>query len=135
MANMTDVCEEVVKSAPGALSFAVIDLQSGQLLACVHTVPYYTQRYLEAMANSAVDMFRGSGVTSVESLAAEIRGIEPERMVREVQMATTDSYQFMMLSPQFPDILLMLTTDRETSLGSGWIVIRAAIPKLEAVLA
>lgn len=135
MANMNDVCEETVRSVTGALAFAVIDLQSGQLLACVHTVPYYTQRYLEAIATSAVDMFRGGGVTNVESMLAELRGTAPERSVQEVQLSTADSYQFAMVVPRYPDILLMLITSKEATLGLGWMGIRATVPKIEAVLA
>lgn len=134
MTNLRDVCEDVVKTTPGALSFTVIDLHTAKMLASVHTVSAFTQRYLEALAFAAVDMFRGSGVTLVESLEAEQNGAEAVRSVMEVQITKVDSFQFMLIPERYPDILIMLTTNRDTTLGAGWIAMRGARERIEQVL-
>lgn len=46
MSSIDDVCQEVLRKVDDALGFAVVDLDSGLLLAAAHNVPYFTQSYL-----------------------------------------------------------------------------------------
>ena len=54
MSSIDDVCQEVLRKVDDALGFAVVDLDSGLLLAAAHNVPYFTQSYLDAVAAAAV---------------------------------------------------------------------------------
>ena len=57
----------------------------------------------------------------------------PEHFVREVQMATANSYQFISVVPARKDSLLVLITDRTVSLGLGWMSVHQALEQLENV--
>ncbi len=41
-----------------------------------HTIPYFTQSYLDAVAAAAVEMMRGKTVKRVEQLMSKQRGTE-----------------------------------------------------------
>lgn len=130
MANLNDLCNELINDVQDALGAAVVDLDSGLLLSVAHNVPYFTQSYLDAVAAAAVDMFRGKTVSSVENLLADQRGdAEPRRLMQEVQMATEKTYHFMAVVPGKPNALMVLITGRKANLGMGWSALRGALPK------
>ena len=130
MSKLDDVLNGVLRDVDGALGIAVVDLQSGLLLSVSHSVPYFTQSYLEAVAAAAVDMIRGKNVLAVESLLSSTRGTKVENTIKEVQMTTDNTLHFMAVVPGKPNNLLVLITSRKTNLGMGWAAVRAALPKL-----
>ncbi|MBN7771513.1 hypothetical protein KUV44_13255 [Marinobacter daepoensis] len=130
MANLNDICENMVNEVGDALGAAVVDLESGLLLSVAHNVPYFTQSYLDAVAAAAVDMFRGKTVGTVENLIASQRGADVKRMIQEVQMTTEKTYHFMSIVPGKPNALLVLITGRKANLGMGWASLRSALPKI-----
>eukprot|EP00163_Fabomonas_tropica_P013377 TRINITY_DN2489_c0_g1_i1.p1 TRINITY_DN2489_c0_g1~~TRINITY_DN2489_c0_g1_i1.p1 ORF type:complete len:136 (+),score=16.98 TRINITY_DN2489_c0_g1_i1:103-510(+) len=130
MANLNEICENMVGEVGDALGAAVVDLESGLLLSVAHNVPYFTQSYLDAVAAAAVDMFRGKTVGTVENLIASQRGTEVQRLVQEVQMTTEKTYHFMSIVPGKPNALLVLITGRKANLGMGWAALRGALPKI-----
>ena len=95
MSTLNEICKELIQTVDGALGAAVVDLESGLLLGVAHSVPYFTQSYLDAVAAAAVDMFRGETVCTVEELLANTRGVEVTHMVREIQMTTNETFHFM----------------------------------------
>lgn len=130
MANLNEICENMVNEVGDALGAAVVDLESGLLLSVAHNVPYFTQSYLDAVAAAAVDMFRGKTVGTVENLIASQRGADVKRMIQEVQMTTEKTYHFMSIVPGKPNALLVLITGRKANLGMGWASLRSALPKI-----
>lgn len=130
MANLNEICENMVSEVDDALGAAVVDLESGLLLSVAHNVPYFTQSYLDAVAAAAVDMFRGKTVSTVENLIASQRGTEAHRLVQEVQMTTEKTYHFMSIVPDKHNALLVLITGRKANLGMGWASLRGALPKV-----
>ena len=130
MANLQDICKNVVDEVEGAVGFAVVDLNNGLLLGVHHTVPYFTQTYLDAVAAAAVDMFRGKNVSSVEKLLSSQRGETVQNMIQEVQMTTPGTYHFMSIVPEKPDALVVLITTRKANLGMGWSALRNALPDI-----
>ena len=130
MATMNEITAEIVQSVDGGLGCAVVDLNSGLLLSVNHSIPYFTQSYLDAVAAAAVDMMRGKNVRAVEGLLSSVRGQEVANTIKEVQMTTENTFHFMATVPDKPDALLVLITNRKTNLGMGWAAIRGALPRL-----
>jgi len=130
MATMNEITADIVQNVDGGLGCAVVDLNSGLLLAVHHSIPYFTQSYLDAVAAAAVDMMRGKNVRAVEGLLSSVRGQEVANTIKEVQMTTENTYHFMATVPDKPDALLVLITNRKTNLGMGWASIRSALPRL-----
>ena len=124
MASLNDVLQSVVEDVDGALGCAVVDLESGLLLAAAHNVPYFTTSYLEAVAAAAVDMIRGKNVRAVEALFSTQRGKTITKTIQEVQMTTDNTYHFMATVPEKPDALVVLITSKKANLGMGWSAVR-----------
>ncbi|HKI62148.1 MAG TPA: hypothetical protein VKA31_07630 [Mariprofundaceae bacterium] len=124
--SLNNALKELVGEVDGALACAVIDLSSGLMLGVHHDVPYFSQDYVDAVAASAVDMFRGRTIRTVEKLLSAERGKEVANSIKEVQMTTNGTYHFMTIVKDKPDALLVLITDRSANLGMGWTSIRRA---------
>jgi hypothetical protein len=124
MAKLDDITRDVINSVDGALGCAVVDLSSGLLLSVAHNVPYFTQTYMEAVAAAAVDMLRGKNVQAVEHLLTSQRGQSVEKSIKEVQMATDNTYHFMSTIKEKPDALVVLITSKKANLGMGWAAVR-----------
>ncbi|MDQ7001232.1 MAG: hypothetical protein Q9N02_00905, partial [Ghiorsea sp.] len=86
--SLNDTLKGLVDTVDGALGCAAVDVSSGLMLGVHHTVPYFTQAYIDAVAAAAVEMFRGSTVRTVEKLLATQRGENQESSIQEVQMTT-----------------------------------------------
>jgi hypothetical protein len=88
MQSLTSVLEGCLKDNKEALGVAVVDLESGLLIAVAHNVPYFTETYLDAVAAAAVDIFRGKTVSAVEKLLTGLRGSLVRNMIKEAQITT-----------------------------------------------
>jgi hypothetical protein len=130
MAKLDDILLHVIGDVDGALGCAVVDLRSGLLLAVAHSVPYFTQSYLEAVAAAAVDMFRGKNIQSIEGLLSAQRGSPVENAITEIQMSTDGTFHFMAIVRDKPHILMVLITNRKTNLGLGWVAVRTNLGKI-----
>lgn len=130
MSKINDICKGITEEVDGALACAVVDLNSGMMLGVFHTVPHFTQSYIDAVAAASVDMFRGKTVTRVEDLLSKQRGDEGTHMIKEIQMTTDRTYHFMSIVPDKPNNLIVLITATSTNLGMGWSGLRNAIPNL-----
>ncbi len=128
--TVNDICKEIVDSVDDALGCSVIDLGTGLLMGVHHTIPYFTQSYLDAVAAASVDMFRGKGVSSIESMLSQVRGSPVAKTFREIQVTTDNTYHFMAIVPDKPDALVVLVTKKTSNLGMGWSVVRGAMEKL-----
>ena len=131
MADLHEICKELIHTVDGALGAAVVDLESGLLLGVAHNVPYFTQSYLDAVAAAAVDLFRGETVCTVEEILANTRGVEVKHMVREIQMTTDETFHFMSIITNKPNALVVMITNKKTNLGMGWTAIRKAVTAAE----
>ncbi|KHD07246.1 hypothetical protein PN36_18655 [Candidatus Thiomargarita nelsonii] len=130
MANINDICAEIVNDVDSALGCAVVDLNTGLLLGVHHNVPYFTQSYLDTVAAAAVDMMRGKNVRAIEDMISNMRGTEEEQMIQEIQMTTLNTYHFMAIVPKKSDALVVLITSKKANLGMGWSAVRRSLPKL-----
>ena len=127
MSTLNEVLKELVDDVDGGLACSVVDLDSGLMLGAYHTVPYFTQSYIDAVSAASVDMFRGKTVSTVEKLLSAQRGVEVRNSIREVQMSTEATYHFMAVAPNKPNVLVVLVTSRKANLGMGWTAMRRAL--------
>lgn len=132
MSDLNQACNDLIGKVTDAVGASVVDLNTGLLLGVAHSVPYFTQSYLDAVAAAAVDMFRGRTISTVEELMTNQRGKDSSRSIKEIQMTTDGTYHFMTVLPEKPDYLLVLITTRKANLGMGWSAIKTAIPDIQA---
>jgi len=133
MAKLDDILSEVLGNVDGALACAVVDVNTGLLLAVAHGVPYFTQSYLEAVAAAAVDLFRGKNIDTIESLLSAQRGKPVQHAITEIQMSTDGTFHFLAIVRDKPHIMMALITNRKTNLGMGWMAVRSNLGKIGAL--
>lgn len=126
MSSVNQVCAAVVDDLTDALACGVIDLNTGMLMGVHHTVSYFTQSYLDAVAAAAVDMFRGKNVQRVEKLISKHRGEEIRDAFEEIFISSKAVFHFMKLVPE-KSAVVVLVTRKTTNQGMGWSTLRLAI--------
>lgn len=124
--TLNDALKSLVDDVDGALACSIVDLNSGLMLGEYHDVPYFSNEYIDAVAASSVDMFRGKTVKTVEKLLSAERGKEVVNSIKEVQVSTDGTYHFMAIVNGKPDVLIVLVTSRAANLGMGWTSLRRA---------
>jgi hypothetical protein len=132
MPNLNDICNDMIGAVDYAFAAAVIDQESGLLLGVANNVAYITQDYLDAVAASAVEMFRGKAVVTAEKMIADLRGVAPRRHIQEIQMTTDSTYHFMTVVPDKPDILAVLIAGKKINMGMGWASLRSRLKEIAA---
>lgn len=133
MVTTQSACEALVTEVDDCLAVGVVDLNTGMLMGVHHTVPHFTQTYLDAVAAAAVDMFRGRNVRRVEELLSRRRGEEVKDSFEEIFISSTQVLHFMTLLREKSAVVVMVTrksADREAT----WSSVRAALGALEATL-
>jgi hypothetical protein len=133
MANLNTICQDVVNDVQDALACGVVDLNTGMLMGIHHTVPYFTQSYLDAVAAAAVEMIRGRTVRRVEQVLSKHRGTEVKDSFEEIFIASKNVYHFMALIRE-KQSLVVLVTKKSTSQGMGWASLRNALDDIAAAL-
>lgn len=129
MATLNKLCQQSVETIEHALAVGVVDLSSGLLLGIHHTIPYFSQSFLDVIAAAAVDMFRGQAMSAVEVEYAEsLNGLT--NRLHEAQLSTPQTYHFMSVIPEKQDALAILITSKNISLKSGWASLHSTIPVL-----
>lgn len=130
MAKLDDILNEITETVSGSLACAVVDLNTGLLLGIASKVSYLSEEFYDVIAAAAVDMFRGKSVAGIETLMSMQSGREISKTVKEIQISTDRTYNFMTTLPDKKDMLLVLVTDRSANLGMGWMKLRSTAPKV-----
>jgi hypothetical protein len=111
----------------------VVDLNTGLLMGVHHTVPYFTQSYLDAVAAAAVDMFRGKNVKRVEKLISQHRGREITDAFEEIFVSSPHVFHFMK-ALEGKGAVVVLVTRKTINQGLGWASLRIACNDFAAAL-
>ncbi len=127
MATINEICKSTLDGVDGGLGIAAVDLTTGLLLGAAHDIPYFTQTYMDAVASSAVEMFRGKGIRTVEMMLSQTRGEPLINSIKEIQMTTERTFHYMATVPDKPDVLVVLITSTQTNLGMGWAALRSSL--------
>jgi len=126
------ILKDIVTNVDDALGCGLVDLRTGILIGLHHTVPYFTQSYLDAVGAAAVDLFRGKNISTVYKLLASHTGSDIDvGRVREIQTTSTYTYHFMATIPNHPDTLLVLITGKKANIGMGWSMVRKTLSHIE----
>ena len=130
--DMQNACAAMLEEVEGALGCIVIDMQTGLAVAA----EYRAGSVVDAAAINLVsvistDMFRGKMIHQFESVLAR-RGGGLTGFVREVQMTTAATNQFMAAIPGWDDGVFVLVTDKSVSLGLGWMTVHRVVARLGA---
>lgn len=133
MPNLNDICSDMIGSVDYAIAAAVIDQDSGLLLGVAQNKSYITQNFLDVVAASAVEIFRGKAITNAEKMIAELRGESPRPLVQEIQMTTESTFHFMCIIPDKPNILAVLIAGKKINLGMGWASLRSRLKEIAAL--
>ena len=131
MAKLDEILKDITETVSGSLACAVVDLNTGLLLGISSDDKYFSEEFYDVIAAAAVDMFRGKSVRGIESLISQQTGREVTKTIKEIQISTATTYQFMSTLPGKKDALLVLITDRSANLGMGWMKLRSTAPKVE----
>ncbi len=130
MPNLNDICKDIVESVDYAHAAAVVDQNSSLLLGVSQNLDYITQAFLDAVAASAVEMFRGKTVTSIEKMIADLRNEKPRSMVQEIQLTTEHTYHFMCIVPDKPHVIAILVAGKKINLGLGWASLKTRLKEI-----
>ena len=130
MVELRSVCEDLLEDVEGSLGCAAIDLQTGSTLAVAcRPDGVLNAGGVDVISVALSEMFHGKLIRQFHR-AWSGGAAAPERFVREVQMATANSYQFMSVVPGWDDCLLVLITDRSVSLGLGWMAVHQGLSRI-----
>ena len=133
MASVTDVCKKIVDSVDDCLAVGVVDLGTGLMMGVHHTVPHFTQSYLDAVAAAAVEMFRGKNVRKVEELLSQQRGEPITDSFEEIFVSTLKTYHFMVCM-RAKGVAVIMVTKKTANQGLGWSGLRNNIQNIAAAL-
>lgn len=133
MANTTDVCRTILEKVDDCVAVGVVDLNTGMLLGVHHTVPYFTQAYLDAVAAAAVEMFRGKNVRRIEELLSQQRGEQLKDSFEEIFISSPKVFHFMATIKDKGAVVVMITK-KTVNQGMGWSAIRNNLTSIKATL-
>lgn len=133
MAMTQDVCRGVLEKVEDCVAVGVVDLNTGMLMGVHHTIPYFTQAYLDAVAAAAVEMFRGKNVRRIEELLSQQRGEPIKDSFEEVFISSPKVYHFMVAIKEKGAVVVMVTK-KSTNQGMGWAALRNALASIKDTL-
>src|SRR5512143_100533 len=133
MASTTDVCKGIRERVDDCLAVGVVDLNTGMLMGVYHSVPYFTQAYLDAVAAAAVEMFRGKNVRRVEEMLSQQRGELIKDSFEEIFISSPKVFHFMATIKDKGAVVVMVTK-KTVNQGMGWAAIRTNLNSIKGTL-
>jgi len=115
------------------LAVGVVDLNTGMLMGVHHSVPYFTQAYLDAVAAAAVEMFRGKNVRRVEEMLSAQRGEPIKDSFEEIFISSPKVFHFMATVKDKGAVVVMVTK-KTVNQGMGWAAIRNNLGAIKGTL-
>ena len=133
MASTNEACKTVHEKVDDCLAVGVVDLNTGMLMGVHHSVPYFTQAYLDAVAAAAVEMFRGKNVRRVEELLSQQRGEAIKDSFEEIFISSPKVFHFMATIKDKGAVVVMITK-KTVNQGMGWATLRNALGSVKTTL-
>lgn len=125
--DMQGACAEVLAELDGSLGCIVIDMQTGITVAAEYRQgSVMNPATVNLVAVLSTNMFQGKLIRQFEGALAR-PAASGQEFVREVQMATEHTQQFMAAIPGWAGALLVLVTDKTVSVGLGWMAVHRMI--------
>lgn len=125
------VCRDVMDDVDGALGCVLTDLETGLPLAAEYRPGTVMDANTATLVSYVgIDLFRGKLVRNFEhSLSRDHSATNG--FVREVQLTTSNTYQFMSAVPGWDQVIFILVTDKNVSLGMGLLAVHDAVRRLQ----
>lgn len=133
MASTNEVCKTVHEKVDDCVAVGVVDLNTGMLMGVHHSVPYFTQAYLDAVAAAAVEMFRGKNVRRVEELLSQQRGEAIKDSFEEIFISSPKVFHFMATIKDKGAVVVMVTK-KTVNQGMGWAALRNNLAAIKGTL-
>ena len=127
--DLQSVCREVMDSVDGSLGCVLADVETGLPLAAEYRDGSVMDGHMITLVSYVgIDLFRGKLVRNFErSLSRDHGSSEGFGFVREVQLTTNTTYQFMSAVPGWDHVIFILITNRNVSLGMGLLAVHDAV--------
>ncbi len=131
--DLQSVCRDVMDDVDGSLGCVLTDLETGLPLAAEYRAgTVMNANTITLVSYVGIDLFRGKLVRNFErSLSRNREG--SGGFVREVQMTTTNTYQFMSSVPGWEQVVFILVTNRNVSLGMGLLAVHDAVRRFREI--
>lgn len=131
--DLQSACAEVLAEVDGSLGCIVIDMQTGLTVAAEYRQgSAMNPATVNLVSVLSADMFQGKLIRQFES-ALQMRVSRSQDFVREVQMTTEHTNQFMAAVPGWNQTLLVLVTDKTVSVGLGWMAVHRLLGRFGEV--
>ena len=128
--DLQSICRDVMDDVDGSLGCVLTDLETGLPLAAEYRAGTIMNANLATLVSYvAIDLFRGKLVRNFERSLSRDHS-RSNGFVREVQLTTSNSYQFMSTVPGWDRVIFILVTNRNVSLGMGLLAVHDAVRRL-----
>ena len=131
--DLQSVCRDVMDDVDGSLGCVLTDLETGLPLAAEYRAgTVMNANTITLVSYVGIDLFRGKLVRNFErSLSRNREG--SGGFVREVQMTTSNTYQFMSSVPGWEQVVFILVTNKNVSLGMGLLAVHDAVRRFREI--
>ena len=130
--DMQHACAALLEEVDGALGCIVIDMQTGLTVAAEYRPgSAVNESIVNLVSVVSANMFVGNLMRQFEAALATGQP-QSNGFVREVQMTTATTNQFMAAIPGWNEGVFVLVTDKRVSLGLGWMAVHRVIARLQS---
>ena len=128
--DLQSVCRDVMDDVDGSLGCVLTDLETGLPLAAEYRAgTVMNADTITLVSYVGIELFRGKLVRNFErSLSRNRAG--SRGFVREVQLTTSKTYQFMSSVPGWEQVVFILVTNKNVSLGMGLLAVHNAVGRI-----
>ena len=117
----------------GSLGCVLTNLETGLPLADEYRAgTVMNENMIMLVSHVGIDLFRGKLVRNFERSLSRSHG-SSDGFVREVQLTTSNTYQFMSAVPGWDHVIFILVTNKRVSLGMGLLAVHDAVRRLGEV--
>ncbi|MCY3819481.1 MAG: hypothetical protein OXH52_08975 [Gammaproteobacteria bacterium] len=128
--DLQSICRDVMDDVDGSLGCVLTDLETGLPLAAEYRAETVMNANVATLLSDiGIDLFRGKLVRNFERSLSRDHA-RSNGFVREVQLTTSNSYQFMSTVPGWDRVIFILVTNRNVSLGMGLLAVHDAARRL-----
>ncbi|MDX8386909.1 MAG: hypothetical protein R8M46_00040 [Ghiorsea sp.] len=114
---MEDLAQKLASKANKTIATALIDLDTFEPQGIWHSVGYFSDAYINMVALSAAELFRGPRIIKVEELISAQRDMPFQYHIDEYYFHTKGTHHYLMIVPETAILAVLITptfNDRET---------------------
>jgi len=111
------LAKELASKANQTIATALIDLDTFEPLGIWHSVGYFSDAYINMVAISAAELFRGPRIIRVEELISAQRDLPFQYHIDEYYFHTKGTHHYLMIVPETAILAVLIIpafNDRET---------------------